>query len=111
RHVGRRGEIAHRGQVVALVGENLRRPGEKVIEPLVVGAHSSNDRSNLEARRAAGGGQGWGGWGRLGEVARVASQPPLTSSNLPNALICADLSRLPSRRSEEHTSELQSLAY
>src|SRR2546430_4323395 len=26
RHVGRRGEIAHRGRVIALVGEDLRRP-------------------------------------------------------------------------------------
>ncbi len=39
RHVGRRSQVAHRGGVVALVGEDLRRPGQEMVEPLVVGAH------------------------------------------------------------------------
>src|SRR5205823_13334636 len=39
RHARSRGEVAHGGRVVALVGEHLRRPGQEVIQPLVVGAH------------------------------------------------------------------------
>src|SRR5216117_2359876 len=44
RHVGRRGGIAHRSRVIALVGEDLRRPGQEVVEPLVVGAHGGFER-------------------------------------------------------------------
>src|SRR5437879_7699911 len=56
RHPRGRGEVAHRGGVVALVGEHLRRPGQEVVQPLVVGAHSSNDRSNSKTKAGGGGG-------------------------------------------------------
>src|SRR6058998_109231 len=39
RHAGRRREVPHRGGVVALVGEHLRRSGEELVQPLVVGPH------------------------------------------------------------------------
>src|SRR5258705_7323779 len=39
RHIGRGGEIPHRGGVIALVGEDLRRPREELVEALVVGTH------------------------------------------------------------------------
>src|SRR5439155_1315009 len=39
RHPARRREVPHRGGVVALLGEHLRRPGQQVLQSLVVGAH------------------------------------------------------------------------
>src|SRR5207245_1655747 len=51
RHAARRRQVPHGGGVIAPLGEDLRRPGEEMVEPLVVGTHvDSNDRSNLEAR-------------------------------------------------------------
>src|SRR2546427_10218909 len=39
RHAARRRQVPHGGGVITPLGEDLRRPGEEMVEPLVVGAH------------------------------------------------------------------------
>src|SRR5439155_2724828 len=87
RHPGGRGEVAHRRGVIALVGEHLRRPGEEVVQPLVVGAHGVRTVVRILKLEAGvgefkGGGRRWrtgegGGLRRQGYLHRLS--PPFTA--------------------------------
>src|SRR5438093_11158368 len=68
RHPARRREVAHRGRVIAPFGEHRRRPGQQVLQPLVVGAYELERLFEFRSYSLARGtSRGWRLW-RMVEV-------------------------------------------